>query len=401
MIWLLVGLVLIGFAYDWVTTLWLTNWLSGNHILGGDHASPPNPEPIPTGELALREAQAAHLVQPAAGPAPQQNRRAACAPQIPAITYFRPLKTGVPQLEVKLRAFFSVIDHDDQVLIGIHEDDLASASQAQAALAVFSEQDIQIVFCRRDVARNPKINKLLQLAPLARHEHWIVADSELENPAEFLPEFVNEWTAGQFPVLSAPYRFRHLTLATAPVLHMLLPGLAVLQRTGKITNTLGAALAVTRAHIAQLGGWESLSDELAEDYQLGHRLAAQGVPVRFSRTVAALDNDPATVLSTFHQLHRISATYRRCQPLGFAGSLVLHSIFWSLLAASLHPIGWAALALASVSRVIVCQRRAQLLGWSIPFPKILFLIPVSSLLDTVFWCLAWLPLPIHWAGRRW
>jgi ceramide glucosyltransferase len=201
-------------------------------------------------------------------------------------------------------------------------------------------------------------------------------------------------------VLSAPYRFCQLTLATAPVLHTLLPGLAVLQRFGKIANTLGAAVAVTRSHIESLGGWSVLSDALAEDYQLGHRLGKQGVPIRFSRAIAALENDPANFRSTFRQLHRISATYRHCQPVGFAGSIVLQTHTWGLFLAILHPLGWIALLLACVSKIASCQQRARTLGWPISSSRWL-LIPLSSLLETFFWITAWLPLPVQWAGRRW
>ncbi len=355
MSWFWFGLVVIGVAYDWVTTAWLKRWLVPLGIAG---------KSVP-------------------------------------VTILRPLKRGVPEIRLKLRSFFRAVQPDDQILIGIYEDDVLTENAARAALADFPRLDIQIISCQRDMARNPKINKLLQLTPLARHDHWIVLDSEIEDGASFLPQFRSEWNSLQFPVLSAPYRFCKLTLTTAPVLHTLLPGLAVLQHFGKISNTLGAALAITRSQIEKLGGWESLADELAEDYQLGHRLAQMGVPIRFSRAVVRLGNDSETPLSAARQLHRVSATYRRCQPLGFAGSLVLHSVTWSLFAAFLHPFGWIMLLLASLSRLVVCHHRARTLGWPLSFTRSFLLIPLSSLLETLFWIMAWLPLPVHWAGKRW
>ncbi len=355
MSWLWIGLIAIGVAYDWVTTAWVKRWLV----------------PLERTEQSV------------------------------PVTIFRPLKRGVPEIGMKLRSFLQAVQPDDQVLMGIYEDDILTENAARAALADFPRLDIHIISCRRDLARNPKINKLLRLAPLACHDYWIILDSEIEDAATFLPQFRSEWNSLHFPVLSAPYRFRKLTLTTAPVLHTLLPGLAVLQRLGKISNTVGAALAVTRSQIEKLGGWESLADELAEDYQLGHRLAQMGIPVRFSSVVVALGNDSETPLSALRQLHRISATYRRYQPLGFAGSIVLHSMTWGLFAAFLHPFGWIMLLLASLSRLVVCHQRARTLGWSLSLGRSLFLIPVSSLLETLFWIMAWLPLPVHWAGKRW
>lgn len=355
MIWL--GLVFIGVAYDWLTTFWLVRWLGQKQT--------------PTGD------------------------------SVP-VTFFRPLKVGVPQIGMKLRSFFAALQPGDQVLIGIYTDDTITLAEAQSAVADFPQVDAQIIPCRRDLARNPKINKLLQLAPLARHEHWIILDSEIVEPTQFLTQFRYEWNSAQFPVMSALYRFQNLTLATAPVLQTLLPGIVVLQRFGKIQNTLGAAVAVTRNHIEKLGGWKTLGNELAEDYELGHRLHAMGVPVQFARAVVTFENDPATFGSTFRQLHRISATYRRCQPWGFAGSIATHSIFWAVLAVIFgNHNAWITLTLASLSRVIVCLWRARAIGWPTPFWKSLVLFPISSLLETAFWFLAWLPIPIHWAGKRW
>ena len=361
MIWL--GLVFMGVAYDWLTTLWLIRWLT------------------PPGDRADR--------------VPGEALRS-----VP-VTFFRPLKVGVPQIGLKLRSFFSAMQPQDQVIIGVYDDDFITLNEARAAAAEFPDLDLQIVPCRRDLARNPKISKLIQLVPFARWEHWMVLDSEIVNAGPFLTEFRIEWNSAQFPVFSAPYRFCQLTLTTAPVLHTLLPGLAVLIRLGKIQNTLGAAVAVTRSQIEKLGGWSELGNELAEDYELGHRLARCSVPVQLSRAVAVLENDPSSPGSIYRQLHRISATYRLCQPWGFASSVVLHSVTWSLFVCHYYSFSWIILVLACASRIMVCRLRAQQLGWQIPLARLIGFVPVSSLAETFIWLCVWLPIPIYWSGKKW
>ena len=101
-------------------------------------------------------------------------------------------------------------------------------------------------------------------------------------------------------MFSAPYRFRRLTLDSANVLLTLIPGLALLHSRRQITFALGAAIALTRSQIEQIGGWQVLSDYLVEDYQLGHLLAQKNVPVALASSVAQFDNDPLTALQLFH-----------------------------------------------------------------------------------------------------
>lgn len=350
-------LTLVGLLYDWLTLPLLKKWLS----------TPPPPD-LPT----------------------------------PPVTFFRTIKPGVPDLEKKLADFLHCVHSQDQILFGFNFDDSSTARSLEQVAGNHSHPGLQLIPCHPNFANNPKINKLLQLTALATHDHWILLDSELENASSFLPQFRREWSLLHHPVFSAPYRFRQFTLDTAPCLLTLVPGLALLRSRQQITLTLGAAVALTRSHLDTLGGWRILSDYLAEDFQLGQRLAQKKIPIALSASIAQLDNDALTPSQLFQKLHRSASTIRVSQPWGFAGSLLIQSPFWALLFLLATPLPGSLLPLvfALTSRTLVSQHRAKLLAWPLP-PGRLPLLVASALIEPFFWFLAWLPLKIHWAGKKW
>ncbi len=68
--------------------------------------------------------------------------------------------------------------------------------------------------------------------------------------------------------------------------------LTALKMEGKIRFGLGSTLAVSRAALAAAGGFEGLADSLADDYELGFRVAKAGFAVVLSREVVATSVPP-------------------------------------------------------------------------------------------------------------
>ena len=107
-----------------------------------------------------------------------------------------------------------------------------------------------------------------------------------------------------------------------------------------ITFALGASIATTKEWIAKMGGFEAIADTLADDYELGNRIAKAGGEVVLSReTVWTMY--PAQTLRSFwdHQV-RWARTVRQCRPLSYGGLLFTQGLPWALLAAFVAPVKW-------------------------------------------------------------
>jgi cellulose synthase/poly-beta-1,6-N-acetylglucosamine synthase-like glycosyltransferase len=174
----------------------------------------------------------------------------------------------------------------------------------------------------------------------------------------------------------------------------------------RIDFTLGACTGVHASAVQALGGWAGLGDQLAEDRELGARLFASGKTLALSHHVLTLEADELTFWAWLKHQHRIAVTYRAATPLGALGMPVLHSFGLALLAAILATldaglngllVGLVLFAAVFTIRCIAAQSTVRQLA--IPEAAIVRCLLVVPFVETFCWLLAWLPLPVWWAGK--
>ena len=329
---------------------------------------------------------------------------------LPPVTLLRPLKAGVLAYRENFVFLALAMHPDDQLVLGLGEDS-GEMETYQALIETFPERDISLVICRAGAALNPKISKLLQMVPHARHDHWVLSDSETFTHSEWLDAFRREWVASGADVLTAGYRFVNCAtwpqrLDAAAVLLGLWPGLAMVRRFGHVDFTLGACTGLRRADVEALGGWAAFGDFLAEDNRLGAALAKAGRTIRLSAQVATLDSDPLTWRDYWRHQRRVAVTYRVCSPAGFAGMVFTSGLVASVLLIALAPggrerAGIYVLVAAAIqfARWIWIRDLGKALRFSVPwlFPVML----AAGVVEIACWCAAWCDPRVWWAGRRW
>ena len=322
------------------------------------------------------------------------------------ITFFRPLKGGVPGLRAKLEAMARALRAEDQLLLGV---DPASPEAVLGGeiRAAFPEREVVVVPCATGpgASGNPKVAKLIQMAPLARHEHWVVADGEAWLDAEWVEAWRAEWAACGAAVLTAGYRIEGAQswpqrLDAAGLLVTLWPGLAVLHAARALRFTLGACVALRRADLTRVGGWAAFGDVLAEDNRLGAALVAAGRRIQLSQQVVALQSDPLDWRAWWRHQRRVAVTYRVGNPWGYAGSVVTMGEMWALLLVASGA--WWGLALffgVWAVRTAGALRMARTLAFSLP--GLALAVLGASLAGSVCWAASWGTRTVWWSGRRW
>jgi len=323
--------------------------------------------------------------------------------ELPPVTFFRPLKAGVPHLSAKLVALARAMRPGDQFIIGA-EAGSAELATAEELHRSHPNLEIAVVPCAPGGALNPKIAKLLLMAPLARHEHWILSDSEAVAEADFLAAFRREWM--QCDVLTAGYRFSNITtwpqrLDAAAVLLALWPGLAVVRAFGRVRLTLGACTGLRRGDVQAVGGWRAFADDLAEDNRLGQALAAAGRTIRLSAQVVTLESDALSWREYWRHQRRVAVTYRVASPAGFAGAFLTQGVTTSWLLACVRPTeiwAWALFAGVFGSRCLTARRAAAELA--LPISRLVPAAFLASLVETACWALSWGTRRVWWGGGR-
>jgi ceramide glucosyltransferase len=321
-----------------------------------------------------------------------------------AVSFLRPIKSGSPQLRELLELHAAALREDDELILGVADE--AAADAAADVARQWPARRIVVVRCAGNERGNPKLAKLAEMVRHTRHADWILCDSELRCDAAFAETLRCEWAQSGADVLTCGYRFAQVQtwpqwLDAAAVLWTLWPGLAVVRMFSRPRFALGACTAVRRDDLAGIGGLAALRDELADDYQLGARLAAAGKAVWLARVVATLASDALSWRDWWRHQRRVAVTYRACAPLGYAGQVLTHGLAWGVVAMLGLEVHQRLAGLWLVGVLVVALGVAAANARSIGFPSrgLLPAVPFAALVETVCWVLSWVSCRVWWGGR--
>jgi len=171
---------------------------------------------------------------------------------------------------------------------------------------------------------------------------------------------------------------------------------------GGIHFGLGSTLAFRRSDLAATGGFEALSDYLADDYEIGRRIAALGLGVELSGTVVETFL-PRYDLKQFldHQL-RWARTIRDSRPGGYAGLIVTFGLPWALpalLCARGAGWAWVLLGFATVMRYAVALVTGPMVLQDRQVTRWLALIPLRDFVAAAVWLVGITGHTVTWRGE--
>ena len=351
-------------------------------------------------------------------------------PQSP-LTLLKPLKGCDSSTEACLRSWFTQqYTGPTQILFGVAAADDPVCGIVRKLVLEFPGSDAQLVVGPPPPGANAKVAKLVELERLAKHDLLIISDADVLAPPDFLANIVAPLC--QVPLAhpmgeGSGVRACGLVccfyrLANPTTLAMQWEAIAinadfwsqVLQSRSlkPLDFALGAVIAIRRQQLEEIGGFAPLMDCLADDYQLGNRIARRGHPIALSPIVVECWSAPMDWLAVWKHQLRWARTIRVCQPVPYFFSLLSNATLWPLLWLIVRP-GAAALAGAlfcCLVRILTAldlqQRLNQNPGPSVPQRSsqapwhYAWLIPVKDLLQAALWLLAFLGNRIEWRGQR-
>jgi len=117
---------------------------------------------------------------------------------------------------------------------------------------------------------------------------------------------------------------------------------------GGIRFGLGSTLAFRRHDLEAIGGFRAIVDYLADDYEIGRRIAALGLEVKLSETV--VETSCPRILCVNFLLHQLrwARAVRDSRPWGYVGLGLTFGLAWGLMTlAFARAAMWAWMALAA------------------------------------------------------
>jgi ceramide glucosyltransferase len=309
-----------------------------------------------------------------------------------------------------------------ELLFGVSSLDDPAVAAVDLLMREFPEIPIRLIECPLRLGTNGKVSTLVQLAHHARYEILLINDSDITVSPRYLERVVaafrfDEAQQAKMPpvgLVTALYRGR----AHGSLLRGGMP--ARLEAMGISTDFmpsvlmarvverglhygLGSTLAVRRDALEAIGGLLPLADQLADDYELGARVAKAGYRVELCADVVE------TAVPEYgwrgyldHQL-RWLRTVRDARPSGYAGLVFTYGLGWALLnviASGLSPISFWLLAMSFFLRLTL----AMTVGAEVLFDRqvlaYLWLLPVRDVVAMALWAAGFAGNTIVWRGER-
>lgn len=346
----------------------------------------------------------------------------------PAVTCLKSLKGADASTEACLRSWFAQsYSGEIQILFGVASTDDPVCAIVKKLQQEFPSRDVQLVVVSPITGPNAKISKLTELEKIAKHEIFVISDADVRVAPDFLSSAVLPLADKNIGLVNCFYR-----LANASTLAMQWEAIAInadfwsqvlqSQTLKPLDFALGAVMFTRRAHLAEIGGFESLKNCLADDYQLGNRIARQGHRILLSPIVVECWDPPMGWGAVWRHQLRWARTIRVSQPVPYFFSILSNAGFWALLyfaygtaltirASHLHPTSnsyhfavnlWDGVLLGGfflVARIIIVSRLQSRLTPSSKHWRYLWLVPIKDLLQFAIWLCAFGGNHIEWRGQ--
>ena len=345
------------------------------------------------------------------------SRRKPVAAFSPNVSVLKSLKGMDPAMMDAFRSHCAQdYSGEFELLFGVSSLDDPAVTAVERLKVEFPRLSIRLIVCPERLGTNGKVSTLVQLGAHARFDFLLINDSDITVSPKYLERvtgcFATEGQGTQkAPVglVTALYRGRaHETLFSRfealGIATDFMAGLLVSKVIeGGLNFGLGSTLAVSREALAKSGGLLALVNYLADDYQLGVRVARAGYRVALCTEVVET-GIPAYDWKGFvdHQL-RWARTVRDERPGGYAGLLVTHGMGLALvnvLASGVSPLSLWLLGLSFFLRLAEAMMvGAEVLGDHQVLPS-LWLLPLRDVVAMGLWAVGLTGNTIVWRGER-
>jgi ceramide glucosyltransferase len=334
------------------------------------------------------------------------------------VSVLKPLCGAEPRLYENLRTFCEQRHEHFQLVLGVSSPDDPAIAVVRRLQKVYPTHDIELAIDTRVHGSNLKVSNLMNMAGRARHDVIVIADSDIAVQADYLDSVAAPLADPRVGVVTCLYLARGVggfwpRVGALFINEWFAPSVRVAHAAGSRRFGFGATLALRRATLERIGGFDALKNCLADDYWLAEHVRALGLQTVLSRVMVATDVIEPTFRALWQRETRWLRTIRSVSPLGFASLVITFPTPWLLtgawlsafLASGAYHGAPAAAALASAAstgaglgaRLLLHLRAAR---HERTFWRDLPLVPLRDMLLALQWCVGAFGSHVTWRGAR-
>jgi ceramide glucosyltransferase len=318
------------------------------------------------------------------------------------VTILKPLCGVDDDLYANLASFARQDYPTYQIVFGAERSDDPALLVAERIRRDFPECDITIVAGAPPLGRNPKVRNLAAMSRSAKHESWLISDSNVRVGSDYLraTAAVHQSDVGVVTNLfagvgerSVGALFENLQLGT-----WIASGVAGSQVLAKRACVVGKSMLFRRSLLQRVGGWTRLADILAEDYVMGALAEAEGLRTVVAPHVITTVNRTWSLRLFVNRHLRWAQIRRRLCPAAYLAEPLLYPLPWLLLLATagapLAALAGLGLKVAS-DLTLGASLRGRAFG-----PSAILAIPCKDLLITAVWLVGAFRRRVNWRGHQ-
>ena len=339
----------------------------------------------------------------------------------PGITVLKPLKGLDPGHSERCLRSWLTQDHAGplQFLFVVADEADPVVPLVRRLIAEHPDRDARLLVFPERVGANAKVSKLAQAEPLISQELVLVSDADVLAPPDLLSQMVLPLENPAVALVHCFYRLANpcntameweATAVNADFWSQVLQSRTL----APMDFALGASMLMRRSALQGIGGFRAVADHLADDFQLGHRIAAAGGRIELTPVVVECLDAPTGWKAIWTHQVRWNRTIRVCRPGPYIASILANGTLWNTLAAAvvwLHPSlppqsrgPWIGLFMGMV---IARSTMAHALAWRLSAlpgrdrrgdPFVFGMAAGKDLLGAAVWAASIVGDTVHWRG---
>jgi ceramide glucosyltransferase len=328
---------------------------------------------------------------------------------LPPISILKPLKGTDPEMYESFRSHCLQDYPEYEIIFGVSDPNDSAIHRVKQLQREFPNRRIELLVCSQMLGTNVKVSNLSQMLDVARYDYLIVNDSDIRVQPDYLRRVTAPLADAQVGLVTCLYRgVPAATLgsrleALGVSTDFCAGVLAARQIEKGIHFGLGSTLAFRRSELDKIGGFISFVDYLADDYELGKRIAGLGLKVELSEEVVETFLPPYNMRDfVAHQL-RWARGVRDARAGGYLGLVFTFGLMWALLALFAGAgarWSWTALAITLILRFAVAFVVGRTVLHDAQVLKNAWLIPLRDLVAVAVWIASLGGSTVVWRGGR-
>ena len=332
--------------------------------------------------------------------------------ELPDISILKPLKGLDDGLWENLVAIAEQdYPGEFEILLGAADADDPSLEVAHRLRREYPDVPIRVLVCDDRIGLNPKVNNLAYMSRYARHDHFLISDSNVRPEPSYLRQTAAELENEDVRLVSNVFAGDGENTVAALFENLHLNSFIASTLCGSdilgFPSVVGKSMLFHRDDLEELGGWKAFSNVLAEDYLMAETFEEAGYRCKLSSHVVHTYNADWGMDYFCNRHIRWAQIRRALMPPAFFLEPTINPIFW-IVVASLASAPLMAespeILLAAVAGIGVKTFSDDLLNRRVRNKSIgwrgYLATPFKDLLVAFLWLTASVKRTVNWRGNR-